>query len=127
MLREHISHGVQREETGTRLRGGGCNLNCRFVDLSQALADQDLYYDSKVDVSTNIPDNVNGLLKRSMDLNYKFSPNSMRIKRFLGNYNLAKVKDYLLQNSQNIEENIISAIETSDIDKSMSILNYHLT
>ena len=61
---------------------------------------------------------LNCILKRSMDLlNYEFNPNRRYIKRQLGTYDPGKMRDYLLQNINIIEENTTAAIATCDEEK----------
>ena len=66
------------------------------------------------------------LLKRAKELNYEFDPNRATIVRHLGTYNIDVLTNYLRDNDERLQEDVLGEVSRFDINKAVIKLDTHL-
>ena len=66
------------------------------------------------------------LLKRAKELNYEFDPHRPTIVRYLGNYDLDMLKNYLRENETQLQGDVLGEMSKCNINSAVIKLDHHL-
>ena len=107
----------------TNSKGRGEVVTFKVIDTNWHISDHRPIA-LKINFSSKIRSDV--ILARAHDLNYEDAKEAIDIKRFNKQYDSNIINDYMVENKDIIEKDIINAIEENDIDLALDNFNDHI-